>query len=57
MVLHIYVSLAKDMNLMQVAINIVSIRSEKNEYSGQFVQSSNWTLCIYKYVCVGKMEC
>ena len=31
---------------------------EKEEYPGQFVQSSNWILCTYnKYVCVDKMQC
>ena len=54
MVLHIHVNLAKDMDLIQVAIKMVSKKSEKKEYFGQFVQSSNWILCIYKYVCVGK---
>ena len=57
MVLHIHLSLAKDMNLIQVANNMISKKSGKKEYSGQFVQSSSWILCIYKYVCIGKMEC
>ena len=57
MVLHIYASLAKDMNLTQDANNMVSKNSEKKEYSGQFAQSSNWKLRIYRYVCVCKMEC
>ena len=57
MVLHIHISLAKDMDLIQVAINMASKKSEKKEHSGQFVQSSSWILYIYKYVCVGKMEC
>ena len=57
MVLHIHVSFAKDMGLKQVTNNMISKKSEKKEYSGEFVQSSNWILCIYKYVCVDKMQC
>ena len=29
---------------------------KETKYFGQFVQSSSWILCIYKYVCDGKME-
>ena len=54
MVLHIHVNLAKDIDLIQVTNSIVLKKSVKND---QFVQSSNWILCIYKYVCVGKVEC
>ena len=57
MVLHIHVNLAKDIDLMQVAINMVSKKSEKKEYSVQFVQSSNWILRIYKNASGGKIEC
>ena len=49
--LHIHVYLLKDMNLIQAANNIVLKQSVKND---QFVQSSNWTLRIYKYVMVLK---
>ena len=54
MVLHIHVILAKDMDLIHVANNIVLKKSVKND---QIVQSSNWILCICKYVGVGKIEC
>ena len=54
MVLHIHVILAKDMDLIHVANNIVLKKSVKND---QIVQSSNWILCICKDVCVGKIEC
>ena len=57
MVLHIHVSFAKDVDLKQVTNNMISKKSEKREYSGEFVQSSNWILRIYKYVCVDKMQC
>ena len=57
MVLHIHINLAKDMDLIQVTIKMISKKSEKKEYSGQFVQNSSWILCIYKYVCVSKIEC
>ena len=49
--LHIHVYLLKDMNLIQAANNIVLKQSVKND---QFVQSSNWTLRIYKHVMVLK---
>ena len=49
--LHIHVYLVKDMNLIQAANNIVLKQSVKND---QFVQSSNWTLRIYKHVMVLK---
>ena len=47
-----YINLAEGMDLMQVANYMVSKKSEKKEYSDQFLQSSNWILCINKYVCV-----
>ena len=33
-VIHNHINLAKDMNLIQVANNMVSKKSEKKEYSG-----------------------
>ena len=41
MVLHIHVNLVRDMELIQVANNMVSKKLEKKEYSGQFMKSSN----------------
>ena len=45
-------NLKKDMDLIQVANNIVLRKSGIKEYFGQFLQSSNQILCIQKYVCV-----
>ena len=38
MVLHVYVNLAKDMDLIQVTINMVSKKSEKKEVL--------WPICV-----------
>ena len=53
MVLHIHVNLAKDIDLIQFANNIVLKKSVK-EILKKIVQSLNWILRIYKYVMVLK---